>query len=183
VTNLLAGPGRYAFLEGTSMATPIVAGAAALVRDANPDLGPADVIRILKQSAQREPGAGWTSELGWGIVDARAAVDLAFTLDRRAPTSSVTAPTTGRGTSIVLRVASADTAAPGVPPAGVRAVRVYATDGHGTARQVATTAGPKVRVAVQPGHRYSFYTQAVDKAGNVESPPAAPEAHTRIART
>jgi subtilisin family serine protease len=164
------------------MATPIVAGAAALVRDANPDLGPDDVIGVLKQSAQREPGQGWSSEVGWGIVDARAAVDLALTLDRRAPTSSVSAPSVSSGTSTTLRLSSVDTAAPGVPVSGVRQVRVYAASGHGRARQIATTAAGSLRVPVLRGHRYTFYTRAVDNAGNVERRPRTPDAHTRVVR-
>lgn len=183
-TSLLGGDDRYAFLEGTSMATPIVAGAAALVRDANPDLGPDDVISILKQSAQRAPGQGWTSDVGWGVVDARAAVDLAFTLDRRAPTSSVTVPAATGGTSVMLRLVSADTAAPGVTVAGVKEVRVYAVAGHGTPRLLGTLAPTEtvLRVPVRPGHRYAFYTQAVDNAGNVERRPSSPDAATRVAR-
>jgi subtilisin family serine protease len=184
VSSLLAGPGRYAFLEGTSMATPIVAGAAALVRDANPDLDAADVIRVLKQSAQREPGTAWSPEIGWGVVDARAAVDLAMTLDRRAPTSSIIAPAVTAGRTVRLRLQSTDTAAPGVPVAGVKEVRVYQIAGHGRAREVATVATPAavVRLPVRAGHRYTFYTRAVDKAGNVERRPRQPDAQTRIAR-
>jgi serine protease len=184
VSSLLPGPGRYAFLEGTSMATPIVAGAAALVRDANPDLGPDDVIAVLKQSAQREPGTGWNADVGWGVVDARAAVDLAMTLDRRAPVSSVTTPAVSRGTSIQLHLQSTDSAAPGVPVAGVKEVRVYQVAGHGAAHEVATVSSPEavLRLPVRAGHRYTFYTRAVDKAGNVESRPREPDAHTRIAR-
>jgi subtilisin family serine protease len=184
VTSLLPGPGRYAFLEGTSMATPIVAGAAALVRDANPDLKPADVIRVLKESAQREAGTGWNAEVGWGVVDARAAIDLAMTLDRRAPASSVTAPAVSNGTSIQVRLTSTDSAAPGVPVAGVQEVRVYQISGHGRPREVATSTTPDavLRLPVRPGHRYTFFTRAVDKAGNVERRPRTPDAHTRIAR-
>jgi serine protease len=180
-TDLLGGDSRYAFLEGTSMATPIVAGAAALVRDMNPDLGPADVIRILEQTAQRG-SEGWTGEIGWGIVDARAAVDLAAATDRRAPSSSVQAPAVGRGGTVVLRLAATDTAAPGVTVAGVKAVQVWMSSGHGHARKVTTTTRPAVHLRVRPGHRYVFYTRAVDRAGNVERAPHAPDARTRIAR-
>jgi serine protease len=162
----------------------MVAGAAALVRDANPDLGPDDVIQVLKQSAQREAGTGWNAEVGWGIVDARAAVDLAMTLDRRAPTSTVTAPTVATGTTIRVGLAATDTAAPGVPASGVREVRVYEIAGHGRAREVATSTDAEavLSLPVRPGHRYTFFTRAVDQAGNVERRPRRPNAHTRVAR-
>ncbi|MCW3015675.1 MAG: hypothetical protein JWO02_2767 [Solirubrobacterales bacterium] len=69
------GDSDYAYLSGTSMATPQVAGIAALVRSANTKLSAKQVIRILKSSARRS--GGWSSDLGWGIVDAAAAVKLA----------------------------------------------------------------------------------------------------------
>lgn len=177
----LGGDPRFAFLEGTSMATPIVAGAAALVRDLNPDLGPADVISVLKRSAQRRPGEGWTNALGWGVVDAAAALELAATIDRRPPTSSVTAPATTSSDSVVLRIAAHDTAAPAVEAAGVREVRVYARVGNGRSELVATTTAATARIAVRPGRRYAFHTRAVDRAGNVETAPRSPDAHTRVA--
>lgn len=175
----LAGDARFAFLEGTSMATPIVAGAAALVRDLNPDLGPGDVLRILKRSAQREPGAGWTDALGWGIVDAEAAVRLAARVDRRPPESTLRAPATATGGTLLLRVEAADPAPPGVRASGVREVRVYAARDGGRPRLVATTTRRAVRVRVAPGHRYAFHSRAVDRAGNVETAPAAPDAAVR----
>lgn len=177
----LAGDDRYAFLAGTSMAVPIVAGAAALVRDANPDLGPGDVIGVLKRSARRPGGAGWTDDLGWGIVDAGAAVQTALRLDRRPPSSSVIAPRTAWGRSVVLRLTAADSAAPGVRVAGVRTVRVYGSRNGREAQLVATTTARRVRVRVRSGGRYAFYTQAIDRAGNLEPAPDRPDARTRVA--
>jgi serine protease len=174
----IAGDNRFAFLEGTSMATPIVAGAAALMIDRNPDLRPDDVIRLLKRTAQRQ--GGWTSDLGWGIVDAHAAVAAAGQLDRRAPTSSVVAPSSTSAGAVRLRISATDTAAPGIEPAGVRAVRVYRAVGDGRPRRVAQTSGSSVVVPVRPGRRYAFYTQAVDRAGNVEEAPGHPDARTRV---
>lgn len=69
------GSEAYAYLSGTSMATPQVAGIAALVRSANRRLTARQVIRIIKGTARRSGGYG--RELGWGIVDAAAAVTLA----------------------------------------------------------------------------------------------------------
>ena len=48
-------PGGYGFLTGTSMAAPMVTGAAALVWSCHPEWGPADVRRrILDSAARRE---------------------------------------------------------------------------------------------------------------------------------
>ena len=78
------GDSRYAYLEGTSMAAPQVAATAALMRRMNPDLKAGDIIRLLKRTARRPAGRGWSPELGWGILDADAAVLAARSLDRSA---------------------------------------------------------------------------------------------------
>jgi subtilisin family serine protease len=52
-----------------------VAGAAALVWAANPRLTARQVANVMKQSAT---GAQWNRELGWGRLDAAAAVELAL---------------------------------------------------------------------------------------------------------
>jgi serine protease len=70
------GDRRFAYLIGTSMATPQVAGAAALIRAKKPRLSAAKVIKILKQTATRR--SGWSQELGWGILDAGEAVEKAL---------------------------------------------------------------------------------------------------------
>ena len=80
---------------GTSAATPIVSGVAALVRSANPNLSWRDVKLILAASARKNDSdnTGWEDgalqygsdteryhfnhEYGFGVVDAKAAVDLA----------------------------------------------------------------------------------------------------------
>ena len=65
----------YEYASGTSMASPVVAGVAALVLDANPSLTPAQVYNILCAST----GANSFDEyLGYGIVDAKAAVEAAY---------------------------------------------------------------------------------------------------------
>ncbi|NIR39887.1 MAG: S8 family serine peptidase, partial [Actinobacteria bacterium] len=45
--------GEFAFFQGTSMATPHVAGAAALILDGFPDASPAEVKSRLANSAAR----------------------------------------------------------------------------------------------------------------------------------
>ena len=67
----------YGGMQGTSMATPHVAGVVALMKSANPELAPA-VIRHLLQATARDIGdLGWDERTGFGIVDAAAAVRAA----------------------------------------------------------------------------------------------------------
>jgi serine protease AprX len=65
----------YTALNGTSMAAPHVAGIAALMLDANPDLDLLRLKTILQQTATPLPYATW--EAGAGYVDAFAAVSRA----------------------------------------------------------------------------------------------------------
>ena len=69
--------GLYGYGSGTSFASPQVAGAAALVWAANPQLRAAQVASILEQTAS---GRGsWNAELGYGVLDVAAAVTKAQT--------------------------------------------------------------------------------------------------------
>jgi subtilase family protein len=68
---------RYSYSDGTSFAAPEVAGVAALVWGARPDLLSHQVASILLRSAARPAGSGWTPDHGWGVLDAAAAVELA----------------------------------------------------------------------------------------------------------
>ena len=70
-----SSPGYYGWASGTSFASPEVAGVAALVWAANPQLTAPQVAKVLKQSAT---GTRWNSETGWGRLDAAAAVELAL---------------------------------------------------------------------------------------------------------
>jgi len=71
------GPGSdsYAFYQGTSMAAPHVAGAAALLYAVDSGITPTEVESILKSTARSFPGS--CSQCGSGIVDAAAAVNAA----------------------------------------------------------------------------------------------------------
>ncbi|MCC5795294.1 MAG: S8 family serine peptidase [Chromatiales bacterium] len=70
----------YAFLQGTSMASPHVAGVFALMKAANRDLGPAQIRQLLVDSAlTTQPGVGPRNDVyGWGLIDARRAVEAAL---------------------------------------------------------------------------------------------------------
>jgi serine protease AprX len=70
----------YTIMSGTSMATPVVAGIVALMLEANPLLTPAEVKRILQETATRMPGYK-PFEVGAGYANAYAAVQKAFQLN------------------------------------------------------------------------------------------------------
>jgi len=178
------GDRRYAYLEGTSMAAPIVAGIAALVRRVNPDATAQDIVVALKQSATRPAGSGWNAELGWGIVNAAAAVTAVRAIDRRAPQSQVSGRTRiRRARSFTLRWSGQDVAPAGVAASGVDAYEVYRSANRRPYRRIKRTRATKLKVAVQPGARYRYYTIAVDKAGNREVVPPRPDLSTRVDRT
>jgi subtilisin family serine protease len=63
---------RYGRGNGTSYATPLVAGCAALVLQAHPDWGPEAVREALAMSADR--AASPDTRYGWGIVNVRDAI-------------------------------------------------------------------------------------------------------------
>lgn len=65
----------YASLSGTSMASPHVAGLAALILSANPELSPDQVADIIRASTAPVPLPVW--QVGTGFIDAGKAVDLA----------------------------------------------------------------------------------------------------------
>ncbi len=71
---------RYYRGTGTSFATPIVTGIASLLLSNNPELKPADIVRILEQSARDVGVPGRDRFTGYGLVDAKAALaaDPAF---------------------------------------------------------------------------------------------------------
>ena len=78
---------RYGTLSGTSMATPHVAGAVALILQARPDLTPAQVEDLLQDTARKNgnlntyiddpQNPGNTTHFGWGagMLDVQAALD------------------------------------------------------------------------------------------------------------
>ncbi len=75
----------YTTMSGTSMATPHVAGVAALMLEAEPDLTPKQLEKALLWSAERRDNAThqeisteYNDHWGWGLVDAYRAVQAAL---------------------------------------------------------------------------------------------------------
>jgi serine protease len=67
------GIGLY-YLMGTSMASPHVAGVAALVKSIHPDWGPEEIRQALTETATHLGSPGRNDEYGYGLVNAAAAV-------------------------------------------------------------------------------------------------------------
>lgn len=65
-------PSGYQRASGTSFSCPLIAGVAALVLSANPNLSPIHVREALRQTATNADSPN--NQMGWGIVDALAAV-------------------------------------------------------------------------------------------------------------
>lgn len=63
----------YEDLHGTSMATPHVAGVAALVKSLNPDATASQIKQMIMSSSIDLGDAGWDTTHGFGLVDADAA--------------------------------------------------------------------------------------------------------------
>ena len=66
----------YCYLAGTSLATPIVAGVAALIMEAHPDWT-AQMVRTAMMNTANNT-ANPNNDYGWGIVNGLAAVDYVF---------------------------------------------------------------------------------------------------------
>ena len=71
------GSATYGYMQGTSMAAPHIAGLAALIVAASPNLTPAQIEDILKQTARPLPGTCDTGGCGTGLTDAGAALRAA----------------------------------------------------------------------------------------------------------
>ncbi len=171
---------RYAYLQGTSMSTPMVAATGALMRRLNPALPIAEILRAIKETASRPAGAGWNPELGWGILDAGAALARARDADRTPPTSRIRSARRTGARRITLRWRGSDAGPRGVRRSGIARYELWRSAGAGRPRRVAVTRRTSRRMAVTRGRRYRFYTVAVDAAGNREPPPPRPDATVRV---
>jgi serine protease len=176
----LGGTNAYAYLEGTSMAAPHVAALAALVGALNPHLTAAEKIRIVKETARRS--GGWTPDLGWGILDAGRAVDVARRVDRLTPSSRVrVAKRRGRRVRLAFRMSDPG-AERGLVPSGVTRLELFGRRaGKRVKRLRRYRARRGVVIRLRPG-RWRLYTQAADAAGNVEVAPRRADARVRVKR-
>jgi len=70
---------HYKYVDGTSFSAPIVSSVAAQMIEANPNLNPSQIKKILISTAERLPHYE-VDRQGWGVIDPRRAVELALSL-------------------------------------------------------------------------------------------------------
>ena len=162
---------RYATIAGTSMAAPQVSATAAMMRVLNPYATLQDLVRAIKRTAQRPPGERWNGNLGWGILDAGAALDAIRRVDHLAPSSKLIAPNVTHHASFVLHWTGHDQQRPGLIASGIAYFELFVRRGNGRAVLLARTARRSWRFTGRPGHRYVFWLVAVDRAGNHQRNP------------
>ncbi|WP_343638583.1 S8 family peptidase [Roseateles sp.] len=145
------GADSYAYYQGTSMATPHVAGVAALMYSAKPSATPDQITAALKSSARAFPGT--CSQCGSGLLDANAAVTAILggggggTVAETEPNNSIsaaqsiTAPvtvngsmTSGSDTNDYFKVVlpAGKTLSATLTPASGKDFDLYLVDGSGT---------------------------------------------------
>ena len=95
--------GVYWVVSGTSPACALVAGVAALIKSRYPDLAPSLVASALTSTTTDRPARGYDSQVGFGIVDAAAALAKAGKLagDPPAPVGISAAVQFGGGAAAV----------------------------------------------------------------------------------
>lgn len=78
---VVPAPDRKYYVEwGTSAAAAFVSGAVALVRSAHPGLSPAQIKKLLTDTARDAPASGRDDARGYGIVDPAAAIEAGAAL-------------------------------------------------------------------------------------------------------
>ncbi|MDQ6744806.1 MAG: S8 family serine peptidase [Actinomycetota bacterium] len=172
------GDNRWAYLAGTSMAAPQVAATAAMMRVLNPFATVAEVIRTLKLTASRAAGTGFSEQLGWGVLNAGAALDAVRRIDHLSPIAEIRAPHVSRGLTFLVRWSGRDQQRPALIASGIARYEVYVKEAGRRLLQIASTARQALRFRARPGRRYTFLVYAVDRAGNRQVKPA--RALTRV---
>jgi|GEM_PF-3472673 len=134
---IVAPDGVHLLFQGTSMATPHVAGTIALMLQKNPNLSYTQIKDYLKQTARHDQftGQGWDKAFGWGKLDALAAVNavgggggetVELIYDDGTPYSGYYWPGNGQGSGVTMT--------PPQYPATINTLRYYinSLDGAGT---------------------------------------------------
>lgn len=145
----------YGTMSGTSMATPFVAGAAALLRSYRPAATVSQVTTALERTAKDLGVAGYDTSTGYGIIQMYSALSYLTGGDTTPPvtTSDVKA---SYDDNAVITLSASDGSGSGV------AATYLSTDGNPYQR------GTRFTIAGYGSHTVSYYS--VDAMGNAETP-------------
>jgi hypothetical protein len=136
----------YAFVDGTSFSSPLVAGAASWVWTARPDLDNRQLFDLLRWSARDVEARGWDEHTGFGILDVAAALTApAPPRDGREPNDDID-HVRANG---LFRAAATPLTRPGKRTATLRA-RLDLTEDPEDVHRVWVPARSKVRAVVTP---------------------------------
>ena len=157
--------GIYGVAGGTSFASPVVAGVAALVLSTKPSLTPKQVETILKQSADDLGSPGWDLLYGYGRINASRAVSAAQTdsgpSDTVPPSIVIMSPGSG---AAVLGMVNVEVAAS--DNVGVMKGELY-VDGALVATSTTAPFNLKWNSRKARAGQHSLHSKAYDAAGNV----------------
>lgn len=164
--------GGYAAASGTSFASPITAGLAALVLSVNPGLTNAQVVDILQQNSDDLGAPGFDPYFGYGRINAYGSLAAAMNYvpqpDTTAPLVSIVSPAEGSvaGGAATVNVSAADNE-------GVVRVELH-VDGAFYADDAAGPYSFSWDTRMQPDGLHTLSARAFDAAGNIgESAPVA----------
>jgi len=121
--------GQYWLVSGTSPACALTAGVAALIRSAYPSLTPEMVRQAITTTTRHRPAHRYNDQVGFGTVDAAAALNAAARLSARGQDGPGSPRTGLRRTGLLTPGVSADSqfgggpAAVPAPPVAARGVR------------------------------------------------------------
>jgi Subtilase family len=105
--------GQGYYIDGSPAAAVWVAGTAALIKSVTPHLSPALVARAMALSARDHPPGGYSTTLGFGLIDPYQALNEAVTLNRTASTQAAAGVTGG---SLGQAAGAAFRPGPALPP-------------------------------------------------------------------
>lgn len=161
-------PANYGYLSGTSMASPMAAGAAALILAKDPTLTPIEVEKLLEKTAEDLGDVGWDEYFGFGRLDtARALNSLDDTV---APTANVTTPYLSTKSSNTLKFKVSWSATDPAPASGVVSYDIQyrlGSTGSWTDWLQGTQATSAYFSQGKAGGIYYFRARAKDLMGNV----------------
>jgi subtilisin family serine protease len=164
------GGGRWGYGQGTSFATPLASGIAALVWQVEPELQSEQVAHVMIRSARQTVGAAgtWNEFTGRGVVDGGAATALARVYDTDPPRIRARARRVGPARAVIRIRRSADTTDPGHELAGgVAYTAAVSTNGGASFKRLKRAGRPfRKKVKLRGRKRHLLVAVGCDANGN-----------------